>query len=132
MSSKGLYFIQHTTLSRIRGCEEIPMEPYLAEFRTAKRSGHSMGLSICYNSLTRAAGLSGSEPADQTDLSSGCGGHQVISNGARWNDELGRCELHIKNSHGTGPDVPLRSDWYDAQTVLSHSTSVEYYRIRGR
>lgn len=108
----------------------VAMEPYLAELRTAKRSGHSVYLSICYFSLIRDAGLAGRMAAELTNNTDKCGGHAVLANGARWNPDLNRCELHVKNSHGK--DATLKSTWYDAQTVLSHSKGVSYYRFAGK
>lgn len=54
-----------------------------------------------------------------------CGGHAVVINGMRWNSELNKCEVHIRNSWG---ENSLISGWSDANTTAYMTHGVSYFK----
>ncbi|MBF0360875.1 MAG: hypothetical protein HQK49_07680 [Oligoflexia bacterium] len=80
------------------------------EFLTESfKAGVSVGLNLC------------TEPPSQNDPK--CGGHAVIVNGMRYNEEKGSCEIHLRNSWGELYKGKF-SGWVDMKNVLYRTLEV--------
>ncbi|MEO5970971.1 MAG: hypothetical protein ABIQ95_13665, partial [Bdellovibrionia bacterium] len=84
-------------------------------------------LSICYNALIPQLreGNVQSTRASEIDFNERCGSHAVVANAVRWDPKTNNCQVYIKNSHGE--DAILKSAWYPAKDIFSHTVGITYF-----
>jgi hypothetical protein len=96
----------------------------LTELTRAKSSGRSSIFEVCARDLSLS--LQGFNVLTHFGYSDEmCGGHAVVINGARWNSQNKRCELHMQNFWGNSAQL-LPTHWYDADSVLQSTIRIHF------
>lgn len=94
--------------------ENLSLEDKVAAVKDRLAKGRSIGYSFCANKTQSAAAKLFSTPFG------GCGPHDVVITGMRWNK--GTCELNLRNSWGKGASL---NGWMPAEKLLKHSLGIQ-------